>query len=1281
MKYPVKTKSAFIHTSLMALLSLTVAWNAMGATRTFTGPGNFSDATKWSVAPNGGDGIRINGICTNDNSSGYAYGDMEVGYSTYGTLTWPVGGTDMLNVLGILNSTIPAVIDMSNGGTIKIRGDNWSTGNQTFQPGTGTIIWNNTGAASLLPGAITNYYHLIIDAGTRTVTMGGNLTINGNFAISSGTLDASASNYGIDLKGNWTNNGTAFIPRSGTVNFKGTSAQFIGGTSNTTFNNLTISNASSTVTLGANTPINNDLSVVAGTFDLSTHTADRSAGGGGTLTVRDGATLKIGGTNTLPSNFSIYNLGGDSTVNYSGQSQLVTAQTYGNLILSGSGAKNMLNGTVVSGNLSVSGTATNKLDAGITLNVGTLTLGGVNKVSGTWGSSSSSATHKNDTYFSPSTGILNVLSGGPTPAISDVTASQAISYGTVSIMLTGKVSAAGPIYPADGETVGVTINGVTSNATVAGGAGGFSVVFPTATIPYSATPYTITYSYAGDDNLNPSPDNTDTALTVNKAAATVQLYNLVTTYNGTACIVTNTTTPAGLSVAITYAGHTWVPTNAASYAVTGTVSDANYQGSQVGTLVVSQKELTVTGATAQNKEYDGNNKAQIAGATLVGKVGSDDVNLANATTGTFAQVSVGTDIAVATAPMTITGASSSNYKLTQPTGLKANITKATATVQLYNLATTYNGTARTVTNTTAPAGLSVVMTYNGQTWAPTNAGSYAVTGMVSDVNYQGNQVGTLVVSQKELTVTGATAQNKEYDGNNVAQITGATLVGKVSGDDVTLANATTGTFVQVNVGTDIAVSTAPMTISGAGIGNYTLTQPIGLKANITKATATVQLYDLATTYNGTARAVTNTTAPAGLEVVKTYDGHTWAPTNAGSYAVTGTVNDANYQGSEAGTLVVSQKELTVTGATAQNKVYDGNNVAQITGATLTGKVGDDDVTLANATTGTFAQVNAGTGIAVATAPMAITGAGIGNYTLTQPTGLSADILKVNQTISFGPLADKTTDDLPFGLSATGGASGNPIVFSSLTPTIISVSGTNVTIVGAGLATIRAEQAESENYLGATNDQSFTVSQMYGLTASAGAHGSIEPLGEVRLMSGSSTSFVIAAASFYHIDQILTNANPIADVNGLTIYTSVWADVTADGTIGATFAENLTTNDTPEWWLNQNYPGTNDFNNAALSDTDGDGMSAWQEYIAGTEPTNFASRLVISEEAIATDTEGYLITWLSATDRYYSVSWRTNLLEASTPLVTNLAGTPPANRYTDTVNNVQSRIFYRITVTK
>ena len=70
--------------------------------------------------------------------------------------------------------------------------------------------------------------------------------------------------------------------------------------------------------------------------------------------------------------------------------------------------------------------------------------------------------------------------------------------------------------------------------------------------------------------------------------------------------------------------------------------------------------------------------ATLAGGTLSGLVADDAVALVRA--GSFASADVGDAIAV-TASSSLVGADAGNYILTQPTGLKANITSAHAAQQ------------------------------------------------------------------------------------------------------------------------------------------------------------------------------------------------------------------------------------------------------------------------------------------------------------------------------------------------------------------------------------------------------------------------------------------------------------------------------------------------------------------------------------------------------------------------------------------------------------------------
>ncbi|OYV00396.1 MAG: hypothetical protein CFE26_24035, partial [Verrucomicrobiales bacterium VVV1] len=91
------------------------------------------------------------------------------------------------------------------------------------------------------------------------------------------------------------------------------------------------------------------------------------------------------------------------------------------------------------------------------------------------------------------------------------------------------------------------------------------------------------------------------------------------------------------------------------------------------------------------------------------------------------------------------------------------IAKASATVTLGSLSQTYNGSSKSATATTSPAGISVGFTYDGSATAPINAGSYAVSATITDSNYTGNSTGTLVIAKASATVS-LSGLSATYDG-------------------------------------------------------------------------------------------------------------------------------------------------------------------------------------------------------------------------------------------------------------------------------------------------------------------------------------------------------------------------------------------------------------------------------------------------------------------------------------------------------------------------------------
>lgn len=104
----------------------------------------------------------------------------------------------------------------------------------------------------------------------------------------------------------------------------------------------------------------------------------------------------------------------------------------------------------------------------------------------------------------------------PSTRFSNLTANTTFHYGASGVFLGGTLSANGPIWRTMGETITVTINGNAQTTTINDTSGDFSIIYNPSTLPASATPYVITYSYGGDGSLSPCSDSS-TTLTVSIA--------------------------------------------------------------------------------------------------------------------------------------------------------------------------------------------------------------------------------------------------------------------------------------------------------------------------------------------------------------------------------------------------------------------------------------------------------------------------------------------------------------------------------------------------------------------------------------------------------------------------------------------------------------------------------------------------------------------------------------------------------------------------------------------
>ena len=491
---------------------------------------------------------------------------------------------------------------------------------------------------------------------------------------------------------------------------------------------------------------------------------------------------------------------------------------------------------------------------------------------------------------------------------------------------------------------------------------------------------TITASQAGNANYNAATD-VSRSFAIAKAQASLSLGGLSKTYNGSPQGATVNTTPVDLSgVNVTYDGSAAVPENAGRYAVVASLSNPNYRATDVtGTLVID---------------------------------------------------------------------------------------KAQAQVNLSNLSQTYDGMVKAASASTTPTGLNVDLAYsqNGSAATPRNAGSYAVVATVNNANYQGSAEGTLSIARADQAISFGALANKTYgDANFDVSATGGN-----SGEAVTFTARGNCKLVGNTVHLTGAGS-CTITASQAGNANYNAATPVERSFAIAKAQASINLSDLSKTYTGQAQGATVTTTPdvPNAQLTVTYDGSETRPTNAGSYAVVASLNDANYEARDAtGTLVIAKAPAQVS-LSGLSKTYTG----QAQGATVTTTPADLGGVSVTYDGNAQAPTNAGSYAVVATVNNA-------NYEGSAEGTLS--IAKATPQVSI-TWANSTYDATANAASATVSGVGNANLGAADSLTYYAgttASGTPLSGApkDAGTYTVKATFGGTANYTQASATQTITIAK-------------------------------------------------------------------------------------------------------------------------------------------------------------------------------------------------------------
>jgi filamentous hemagglutinin family protein len=467
-------------------------------------------------------------------------------------------------------------------------------------------------------------------------------------------------------------------------------------------------------------------------------------------------------------------------------------------------------------------------------------------------------------------------------------------------------------------------------------------------------------------------------LTLNTASAVGTFADKNVGANKTVTITGVTVTGSGVTTGTNSDGATVVSDGVNSYYINGLVSK---------TATITAKTISATGVTASDKTYDGTTTATLSSSGSVASsiINGDSVAVSSGTA-TFADANAGVSKAVTVTGLSLSGTDAGNYILTQPTGLTATINKANLTLTGTK---TYDGTTTVAGSTLTATGVA------GQTFTVTGSGD------ASNLASKNVQSGSTLGSVTGLTL--GTSSNGGLSSNyNVLNTSGSsyavtakgiTLTG-ITAADKTYDATTTATLNTSNVSYSGIVNGDTVLLSGSGTGSFA-------------------------------------TKDVGANKAVTVSGYTLSGADAGNYVVTQPTGL---------TATISKANLSLTGLSAIDKVYDATTIASLSGtASLSAAIGGDVVSLSGTGTGHFADKNVGTQKSVTVSGYTLAGTDAGNYSIVNPSLLTASITPASIVVSGITAADKVYD----GTTAATVNASNATLAGKLGSDVITIASTGL----------------------------------------------------------------------------------------------------------------------------------------------------------------------------------------------------------------------------------------------
>jgi len=779
---------AAVKLALAAALLLVGAWTASAASQYAKGTFAWGTDSVWATASGGS---YVNAWTSgNDAFLETTAGTVTVNTVTAHNINFSVDGFTIQSGTLTLNGTTPTVTTGSGSDTIssKISGSSGLT-----KAGVGTLTLSSsssdyTGATTVSTGTLLVSSTTGLGAST-TVLVGNGATLQlhidsgGTIALANTALGTGTTSATIDVNNNGSGTGGVIQLNGASPNMGSSTYNITGGNGYSLYVANVNSAAGNATTAGAHTfnPTTASLTIgkIQGTKHNNTVTDTYTLGGTATGNSVTGQILdSSAGAPTIikKSNTGTWTLSGNST--YTGG----TTISGGTLKLTGGSL----------GNTAI--TATANAGAAFSVQPGSSTT--INAGTSTAGSSGATLALNNNTFdmTDGATSTFNLqqqtsFSGTALTLTSGATLKFDLGGSTTAVDLlavTGSASVAG--------TINVTVNTIGSTAltpatyNIITAASGLTTGSPTWQFTGGGTKQTVT---VGGHHSN---------ISLNAAAAAVSL-GVVNAY----AVTYNANYPAGATTGGS------VPTDSNFYDSGATVSVSGNPGSLTASGYTFLGWDTSSTATSSTYPVSSPGTFVISSDTTLYAVwqsASGTITASSSTAGT-----VSTTYGTASSPTTFTVSAS---------GLTGNLT--VGALSGFEYSTSSGGTYSSTLTLTPSGGTLASTTVYVRLAAATVAGTYSgnITISGGGAALQNVSIGFSTVSPATLTVTGASAQSKIFDGTTVATV-GGTLSGVVNGDSLTLS----GTFPSSAVGN----YTVTFAVSGTHASSYTLTQP-GVTASI-----------------------------------------------------------------------------------------------------------------------------------------------------------------------------------------------------------------------------------------------------------------------------------------------------------------------------------------------------------------------------------------------------------------------------------------------------------------